>query len=791
MNLRIYSRGLILIVACVAGWAQAADIHISPAGNDSNPGTAAQPLATVAGAQQAARKLAAKGPVTVWLHKGVYYLPETIRFTAEDSGCTYSAAAGESVVLSGGRKLDLKWEPYQNGIMRAKTPNGLAIDQLFVNGCLQIMARYPNYSPGVLPYGGFAADAFSQERAARWSDPTGGFIHALHAGGWGGMHYRITGKDAEGAVTYEGGWQNNRPTGPNKSKRFVENIFEELDAPGEWYHNAKSGTLYYLPPTDVDLKTATVEAVGLPHLTEFNGTQEKPVKNMTLRGLIFRHAARTFMDTKEPLLRSDWCIYRGGAVLFNGAEDCAVVDSEFDHLGGNAIFVNNYNRRITIRGCDIHDTGGSGIAFVGSPKAVRNPLSNYRNSQSYKDIDQTPGPQTEDYPKDCTVDDCLIRGIGTVEKQTAGVQISMSMGITVRHCSIYDASRAGINVGDGCWGGHVIEFCDVFDTVRETGDHGSFNAWGRDRYWKLNKIPAGEQSKVALLDTVKPIVIRNSRWRCDRGWDVDLDDGATNYEIYNNLFLHGGLKLREGFYRKVWNNITVNNTLHLHVWFENSGDEATRNIWMGAYRPAFVYPKQWGKEIDRNLFTTTEADRTKFAERGCDPHSLVGDPQFVNPATGDFRVKDGSPALKLGFVNFPMDQFGVVAPRLRAMARTPMIPTVAIASDKPGDAAATTPWRGAALRELRDGDFSALGVPANAKGVVVESVAKKSPAFKDGMCGSDFIQRVNGREVHNIREFLDAMDKAAAGQPVKLTVIRDQQPMELKVEIDSKDQIRK
>ena len=56
------------------------------------------------------------------------------------------------------------------------------------------------------------------------------------------------------------------------------------------------------------------------------------------------------------------------------------------------------------------------------------------------------------------------------------------------------------------------------------------------------------------------------------------------------------------------------------------------------------------------------------------PHSLVGDPLFVDPANGDFRVKDGSPALELGFKNFPMDQFGVVSPRLRAIARTPEIP---------------------------------------------------------------------------------------------------------------------
>jgi hypothetical protein len=65
----------------------------------------------------------------------------------------------------------------------------------------------------------------------------------------------------------------------------------------------------------------------------------------------------------------------------------------------------------------------------------------------------------------------------------------MAQDITVRHCSIYDVPRAGINIGDGCWGGHVIEFCDIFDTVKETGDHGSFNSWGRDRYWGLRGVP--------------------------------------------------------------------------------------------------------------------------------------------------------------------------------------------------------------------------------------------------------------------------------------------------------------
>ena len=231
------------------------------------------------------------------------------------------------------------------------------------------MARYPNYDAAKTTdaYQGYAADAFSKERAARWADPAGGYIHAMHRSRWGGYHYRITGKTPEGEVSYEGGWQNNRQMGMHKDYRMVENIFEELDAAGEWFHNAKTQTLYYQPEPDVDLAKATVEVVRLRHLVEFQGSEQSPVRFITLQGFVVRHAARTFMDTKEPLLRSDWTIYRGGAFMLTGTEDVSILDCEFDQVGGNAIFVNNYNRRTLVKGCHIHDVGASGVCFVGIP----------------------------------------------------------------------------------------------------------------------------------------------------------------------------------------------------------------------------------------------------------------------------------------------------------------------------------------------------------------------------------------------------------------------------------------
>ena len=273
-------------------------------------------------------------------------------------------------------------------------PEDLQTEEIFVNGERQILARYPNFDPKAQYFDGFAADAISPERAARWADPAGGYFHAMHPALWGDFTWRITGKDAKGEVTKEGGWQNNRGGAVHQKIRFVENIFEELDAPGEWFLNTKTHTLYFYPPPGLDLAKATVEAARLRSLVEFRGTEENPVRFVTLRGLTFRHAARTFMDTKEPLLRTDWAIYRGGAVFFEGTEDCALEDCFLDQVGGNAVFVNHYNRRVTVRGCHIAKAGASGICFVGDPQAARNPLFNYSQVNRLEDLDRTPGPRT-------------------------------------------------------------------------------------------------------------------------------------------------------------------------------------------------------------------------------------------------------------------------------------------------------------------------------------------------------------------------------------------------------------
>jgi len=789
----------ILSALTLGSTAHAANIFVAPTGSDTHPGTLERPFATLQRAQQAARKAAGREAVTVMLRAGTYYLPEPLVFTAADSGSKaapviFQAYQNEQPVISGGiRMRNLKWQPYKDGILQAKLPAGFTTDQLFVNGDRQPMARYPNFDLRVLHFNGTAADAITPERAARWKDPTGGFIHALHAAEWGGMHYLITGKGADNKITYEGGWQNNRPMGMHKKFRFVENIFEELDAPGEWFLDKKTSVLYFYPPAGVDPSTATFEAVCLKHLIEIRGTEQAPVRYLSFKGLTFRHAARTFMENKEPLVRSDWTTYRGGALFLTGSEDCTIEDCFIDQVGGNAVFVNNYNRRVTVRGCHIAKAGANGVAFVGDRDAARVPRDWNDHSQALDKLDRTAGPKTANYPADCLVDDCLIYLSGRVEKQTSPVQIELSQGITVRHCSLYDVPRAGINIGDGCWGGHVIEFCDIFDTVKETGDHGSFNSWGRDRFWglgglDLNSDKGWEANKdVVLLDAVKPTVIRNNRWRCDHGWDIDLDDGSSNYHIYNNLLLRGGLKNREGFYRVVENNVIINNGFHPHVWYKHSEDIVRHNI-MGSdhYLPAGgMPPTPWGKEMDFNLvhceglMTPQHADALAD-QSNRDVHSILADARFVDAASGDFRVKDDSPALKLGFVNFPMDQFGVQKPKLKAIARTPEIPKLENHAKAKRVVKHTNFLWQAAIRDIEGlGDRSAYGL-MDESGVLLLDVPTSSPAAKVGLLKDDVIVGCNGEPVRTVYDLRKLQDKAV-GNKLTLLVARKQKQVSIEI----------
>lgn len=756
-------------------WAQDRKIYVSPGGKESAPGTSAQPVRTLQAAL-AQVKLTKEKKVTILFRTGTYFFENPVVINPEllaGHSLKITAANNETVVFSGALPLKPVWKQYNEKIQVAEIGPGLALDQLYCDDRLMNMARYPNFDSTQRIFNGTAADALNKERVDRWKNPRGGYIHALHQGEWGGFHFEITGKDDAGKLSMIGGYQNNRPSPMHFAHRFVENIFEELDAPGEWYYNKTTGALYVYPDKQTDPARAAWSYSTAQGILVLKGSADNPLQHVTVSGITFRHTARTFMFTNERLLRSDWAIYRGGAILLEGTTDCLITKSRFIGLGGNAVFVSGYNRNVQISENLIRNIGASAIAFIGNTAAVRSPVYDYSSYVELDKMDREKGPVGNEFPARCTAYNNLIDHIGYIEKQVAGVTIDMAQEILVSHNTIYNVPRAGINIGDGCWGGHVIENNDVFRTVLETGDHGAFNSWGRDRFWRPSRdktdADVAAYPELPFLDVIKPITLRGNRFHCTHGWDIDLDDGSSNYHIYNNVCLSGGLKLREGYRRLVENNIIINNSFHPHVWLKNSGDIFRKNIVSTAYAP--IGMKYWGAQIDSNFFVSaTGLEATQ--KNNTDAHSISGDPLFVGSGKADFSVNKKSPALQIGFVNFPMNKFGVVSLWLIALADKIPIPEMTKAVEK--NTSAAVAWGGAKMKNIDGlGERSTAGI-FDENGVLVIAVAGKGAAAGSGLRVGDVIRKLDGTEIKNVAAFIDFVRVNNWKGQLPCTIIRNQ-----------------
>lgn len=752
-------------------------VFVSPSGSDVNNGSIDKPVRSIHKALSIA-KATNDSEVKILLREGVYYLKSALIIDANDfenSTVTISGYNNEQAIVSGGKRVYPKWERVKGEKYLKANVDVIDFDQLWVNGEKQVRARYPNYKKEVL-MNGTAEDALSVEKIRSWKNPKGGFIHVLHTGEWGGMHYIIEGKEGD-ELKYTGGFQNNRPSAMHPKFRYVENIFEELDAPGEWYLDNQEQMLYYYPTLNEDLADALIEVSNIPSLIELRGNSDNPVKNVSIENILFSHTSYTYMDEYEPLMRSDWQIHRGAAVFMENVENCSVENCEFTNLGGNAVFISGYAHNCTIKSNHIHHIGASAISLVGDASCLRSPSYEYGQFVPFEELDVTPGPKNNLYPRQCIIEDNLIHHIGEVEKQVAGVQIQMAAQLNVRHNTIYKVPRSAINIGDGAFGGHIIEYNDAFETVLETNDHGAFNSWGRDRFWHPNyhtlDTLTTKHPNLILLDALYTTIIRNNRFRCDHGWDIDLDDGSSNYHIYNNLCLTGGIKLREGFNRTVENNILINNTLHPHVWFKNSGDVVQRNIMMSAYRPIKV--QDWGKSVDYNFFQSEES-LDEVREWGIDSNSIAGKLLFSNPEDGDFTVIGSQDAFQVGFENFPMDQFGVYSKHLKELAQKPNIP-VLIMNDS-SDAEKEFEWLNGTIRSVKGlGDRSAYGLPDETGVIVVDTDSKGILAEADILSG-DVIRSINGTAVNNIHDLFTTTDKEKWSNEMQVTLYRNQELIE-------------
>ena len=124
---------------------------------------------------------------------------------------------------------------------------------------------------------------------------------------------------------------------------FVENVFEELDSPGEFFFDRKAAKLYlFHNGTGAPPPQASVVAPSLRTLVNITASQWAPATGITHSGITYRATRYTYMDPHGVPSAGDWALDRVGAIFLQGTEGATFDGCTFERLDGNAVMVSGY-----------------------------------------------------------------------------------------------------------------------------------------------------------------------------------------------------------------------------------------------------------------------------------------------------------------------------------------------------------------------------------------------------------------------------------------------------------------
>ena len=281
------------------------------------------------------------------------------------------------------------------------------------------------------------------------------------------------------------------------NRYFVENVFEELDRPGEWYYNASTRTLFLVPPPQLAAAgaaaAATVEVTAAVHSRVIQLRGASPTSfahDIALRGLTVGHSAPTYTADYEMPSGGDWSIHRGGALFLDGTEDVTIDGVTVAQAGGNGIFLSNHCARTALTDNTVAGCGDSAIVLLGSTDLMNGTAPTF--------------------PTRTTVAGNLCHDVGLYGKQTAAFFKSISHATNLSRNVFFNSPRSLVNFNDAFRGGDAVDGNLLFGAVRETGDHASFNSWDRQSwFWETTTTTTATTATTTKRRSVK----RRTGWR--------------------------------------------------------------------------------------------------------------------------------------------------------------------------------------------------------------------------------------------------------------------------------------
>lgn len=435
--------------------------YVSPRGNDANPGTAAEPFASLGRARDAVRVLCASAAddIVVELANGTYPLSETLIFDARDSGCNghrvvYRAETSGGATLSGARLIG-NWQ--KDAGDRWKADAGAApFRQLYVDGKRATRAR--GTPPGDLALLGDDGYATADAGMADWKNP--GDIEFVYSVVWCHTRCKVQSIRRDGDRTLISMLQ--PPFTQARTKEgvhievpdVIENALELLDEPGEWYLDRPGKVVYYRPLPGQDLPNARVTVPSVETLVALKGTPDLPVANIRFDGLVFADAgwqrpseqglidvqANFTTNPQKPLTRNDALaavhneyVKSPANVVCHATRNIRFERCTFTRLGGAGLDVECGAQSTLISGCRFFDISGSAVQ-------IGDVLTDDHHPDDPRKI-----------VRNNAVVNCAIRDCGVEFRGGVGVFAGYTEGTVIAHNDIGQLPYSGVSVGWG-WG---------------------------------------------------------------------------------------------------------------------------------------------------------------------------------------------------------------------------------------------------------------------------------------------------------------------------------------------------
>ncbi|MGA9365174.1 MAG: right-handed parallel beta-helix repeat-containing protein [Bacteroidota bacterium] len=523
---------------------------------------------------------------------------------------------------------------------------------------------------------------YDGDRPSRWSSENEVYLHGYWTWDWSDSFQKVKLIDTlKREITLQ---PPHHHYGYTKNQRYYFlNILEELDEPGEWYLDRKNELLYFWPLGPLMNRAVTVSLLDVPLVSIENSS------NITIQGIRFEYS-------------------RGSGITIIGGNHNMVAGCTFRNLGADAVKIDGGTEN-GIQSCDISEVALGGVLLNGGDRKTLTPGGNFAiNNHIYN---YSTWLRTGQYA-------IVVDGVGNRvahnlihDAPHEGIYLKGNEHIIefneIHHVTLETGDAGAIHTGrDWTWRGNILRY-NYFHHIQGPGLHGSMAVYLDD--WASDFTVYGnvfyKAGRATMIGGGRDNVVENNVYvQCmpsvhvdarGLGWASYYFDGTEpdlfkkmdamdfrnlpfsekypellrlysdepavpkNNKIVHNISYGGRWIDLYDYYAYNFSVVTIKDNLiadpdicRRRAKGEKAWDPYYLNIDM---KEGYVTYKFGDKEIMDEFKDNT------FMET---------DPGFVDLAHEDFRLRDDSPAYKLGFKRIPTEKIGLYKDEYRTTVPT-------------------------------------------------------------------------------------------------------------------------